>query len=73
MPLLEPSATAYGTFGDMRRDTEDEGERLLTDGYVSDDDGSAVTSVVSVQEGVRKIEAINITWTTRSLVIAYIR
>ncbi|KAL3435650.1 siderophore iron transporter mirC [Aspergillus tetrazonus] len=72
MPLLEPSATAYGTFGDMRRDTEDEGERLLTDGYVSDDDGSAVTSVDSVQEGVRKIEAINITWTTRSLVIAYI-
>ncbi|CBF79472.1 hypothetical protein AN7485.2 [Aspergillus nidulans FGSC A4] len=72
MPLLEPSATAYGTFGDMRPDTEDEGERLLTDGYVSDDDGSAVTSVDSVQEGVRKIEAINITWTTRSLVIAYI-
>ncbi|KAL4754458.1 siderophore iron transporter mirC [Aspergillus terricola var. indicus] len=72
MPLLEPGATAYGTFGDMRRDTEDEGERLLTDGYVSDDGGSAVTSVDSVQEGVRKIEAINITWTTRSLVIAYI-
>ncbi|KAL4980836.1 siderophore iron transporter mirC [Aspergillus desertorum] len=72
MPLLEPGAIAYGTFGDMRRDTEDEGERLLTDGYVSDDGGSAVTSVDSVQEGVRKIEAINITWTTRSLVIAYI-
>ncbi|KAL5048482.1 siderophore iron transporter mirC [Aspergillus fruticulosus] len=72
MPLLEPGATAYGTFGDMRRDTEGEGERLLTDGYVSDDGGSAVTSVDSVQEGVRKIEAINITWTTRSLVIAYI-
>ncbi|KAL4735171.1 siderophore iron transporter mirC [Aspergillus similis] len=72
MPLLDPGATAYGTFGDMRRDTEDEGERLLTDGYVSDDGGSAVTSVDSVQEGVRKIEAINITWTTRSLVIAYI-
>ncbi|KAL4901900.1 hypothetical protein BDW74DRAFT_67763 [Aspergillus multicolor] len=73
MPLLEPATTAYGTFGDMRRDTEEEGERLLTtDGYVSDDGGSAVTSVDSVQEGVRKIEAINMTWTTRSLVIAYI-
>ncbi|KAL4806433.1 siderophore iron transporter mirC [Aspergillus unguis] len=72
MPLLESGTTAYGTFGDMRRDTEEEGDRLLTDGYVSDDGGSAVTSVDSVQEGVRKIEAINLTWTTRSLVIAYI-
>ncbi|KAL4874132.1 siderophore iron transporter mirC [Aspergillus spectabilis] len=72
MPLLEPGATAYGTFDDMRRDTDDEGEHLLTEGYVSDDGDSAVTSVDSVQEGVRKIEAINLTWTTQSLVIAYI-
>ncbi|KAL4927378.1 siderochrome-iron transporter MirC [Aspergillus undulatus] len=75
MPLLEPeTAATYGTFNDdMRRDTEAEEEHLLTtDGYVSDDGSSAVTSVDSIQEGVRKIEAINLTWTTRSLVIAYI-
>ncbi|KAL5334530.1 siderophore iron transporter mirC [Aspergillus crustosus] len=72
MPLLEPGATAYGTFDDMRRDTENEGDHLLTDGCLSDDGVSAVTSVDSVQEGVRKIEAISLTWTTRSLVIAYI-
>ncbi|KAL4964681.1 siderochrome-iron transporter MirC [Aspergillus stella-maris] len=73
MPLLEPGTSAtYGTFhdDDMRRDTEAEGERLLTaDGYVSDD---ASSTVDSVQEGVRKIEAINLTWTTKSLIIAYI-
>jgi hypothetical protein len=73
MPLLEPGATAYGTFDDMRRDTEHEGENLLPEGYESDDGASAVTSVDSVQEGVRKIEAINLTWTTRTLAIAYIR
>ncbi|KAL3467421.1 major facilitator superfamily domain-containing protein [Aspergillus heterothallicus] len=73
MPLLEPGATAYGTFDDMRRDTEQqEGEHLLPEGYESDDGASAVTSVDSVQEGVRKIEAINLTWTTRSLAIAYV-
>lgn len=71
MPLLEPGATAYGTFDDMRRDTEDEGDRLLTEGYVSDGDDKS--SIDSVQEGVRKIEAINLTWTTRTLIIAYIR
>ncbi|BCS30258.1 siderochrome-iron transporter MirC [Aspergillus puulaauensis] len=70
MPLLEPGATAYGTFDDMRRDTEDEGDRLLTEGYVSDGDDKS--SIDSVQEGVRKIEAINLTWTTRTLIIAYI-
>ncbi|KAL4800018.1 major facilitator superfamily domain-containing protein [Aspergillus venezuelensis] len=73
MPLLEPGTSAtYGTFhdDDMRRDTEAEGERLLTaDGYVSDD---ASSTVDSVQGGVRKIEAINLTWTTKSLIIAYI-
>lgn len=73
MPLSEPGASAYGTFNEMRRDTEDEGDHLLTDGYMSDDGSSAGTSVDSVQEGVRKIEAINLTWTTRSLIIAYIR
>lgn len=73
MPLLEPGSTAYGTFDDMRQDTEAEGDRLIQEGYESDDGRSAVTSIDSVQEGVRKIEAINLTWTTRSLIIAYIR
>ncbi|KAL3476240.1 siderophore iron transporter mirC [Aspergillus californicus] len=72
MPLLEPGSTAYGTFDDMRHDTEAEGVRLIPEGYESDDGRSAVTSIDSVQEGVRKIEAINLTWTTRSLIIAYI-
>ncbi|KAJ0417028.1 siderophore iron transporter mirC [Aspergillus carlsbadensis] len=72
MPLLEPGTTAYGTFDDMRRDTEHEGENLLPEGDESDDGASAVTSVDSVQEGVRKIEAINLTWTTRTLAVAYV-
>lgn len=39
----------------------------------SDDEDSDTGSENEVQEGVRKIEAINLTWTTRTLIIAYIR
>ncbi|KKK18582.1 hypothetical protein P175DRAFT_0438590 [Aspergillus ochraceoroseus IBT 24754] len=73
MPIPEPGGSAYGTFDNMRQDTEDQGERLLPEeAYECDDGSSAITSVDSVQEGVRKIEAINLTWTTKSLVIAYV-
>lgn len=34
---------------------------------------SEADSTDGMQEGVRKIEAINLTWTARSLIIAYIR
>jgi MFS family permease len=58
----------------MEQHSDDEGERFLqgqddTGGFNSD-----ITSISedSVQEGVRKIEAINLTWTVRSLVIAYV-
>ncbi|KAF9883200.1 hypothetical protein FE257_003857 [Aspergillus nanangensis] len=75
MPLRDYfSGPSYGTIDTMeQQNNEDEGERLLqATGYESDDHGSVTTSSDdSVQEGVRKIEAINMTWTTRSLVVAY--
>jgi len=59
----------------MEQHSDDEGERFLEG---QDDTGglnSDISSISedSVQEGVRKIEAINLTWTARSLVIAYVR
>ncbi|KAA8649970.1 siderochrome-iron transporter MirC [Aspergillus tanneri] len=63
---------SYGTISQMENHGE-EGDRLLHEGYESEGNGSTTTSSEdSVQEGVRKIEAINLTWTTKSLVIAYI-
>lgn len=68
------SGPSYGTLDNMQ-DRNDEEDQLLRDGYLSegrhDDDDSY--SEDEVQEGVRKIEAINLTWTTRTLIIAYIR
>lgn len=74
MPLLDIHAgPSYGTIDRMDNHGE-EGERLLQAGYESEGNGSTITSSEdSVQEGVRKIEAINLTWTTKSLVVAYIR
>jgi hypothetical protein len=76
MPLLDHrTGPSYGTIDQMEQHSDDEGERFLqgqddTGGFNSD-----ITSISedSVQEGVRKIEAINLTWTVRSLVIAYVR
>ncbi|GMF67284.1 unnamed protein product [Aspergillus oryzae] len=74
MPLLDAhSGPSYGTLDQMERHDQYEGEQLLPTGYDSDDHGSEITSDDSVQEGVRKIEAINLTWTTKSLVVAYVR
>ncbi|KAK1148336.1 hypothetical protein N8T08_010146 [Aspergillus melleus] len=74
MPLLDTnSGPSYGTIDRMNNHGEEEGERLLQAGYESEGNGSTITSSEdSVQEGVRKIEAINLTWTTKSLVVAYI-
>lgn len=73
------SGPSYGTLDNMQ-DRNDEEDQLLRDGYLSegrhdddDDDDDDVDSESEVQEGVRKIEAINLTWTTRTLIIAYIR
>lgn len=74
MPLLDAhSGPSYGTLDQMERRDQHEGEQLLPAGYESDDHGSEITSDDSVQEGVRKIEAISLTWTTKSLVVAYVR
>ncbi|OGM46252.1 siderophore iron transporter mirC [Aspergillus bombycis] len=73
MPLLDAhSGPSYGTLDQMERRDQHEGEQLLPAGYESDDHGSEITSDDSMQEGVRKIEAINLTWTTKSLVVAYV-
>lgn len=73
------SGPSYGTLSSMQ-DRRDEEDQLLREGYMSegrhdesDDEDSDTGSENEVQEGVRKIEAINLTWTTRTLIIAYIR
>jgi hypothetical protein len=53
---------------------EGERDQLLQNGYEADDrELSGVEMSDEAQEGVLKIEAINMTWTTRSLMIAYVR
>ncbi|KAF4252562.1 hypothetical protein CNMCM8689_005262 [Aspergillus fumigatus] len=58
----------------MEQHSDDEGERFLQEQCDTGRFSSDITSISedSVQEGVRKIEAINLTWTARSLVIAYV-
>jgi MFS family permease len=75
MPLLDHrTGPSYGTIDQMEQHSDDEGERFLQEQYDTGGFSSDVTSISedSVQEGVRKIEAINLTWTARSLVIAYV-
>ena len=70
------SGPSYGTLDSMQHhnDDEEEQDQLLRDGYLSGGhDDSDISSVDETQEGVRKIEAINLTWTTQTLIIAYIR
>lgn len=87
MPLIDPrSGPSYGAtendhprLGDRERDQErdQERDRLLQDGYPyhthTEGEDSETSSLDEALEGVRKIEAINMTWTTRSLIIAYVR
>ncbi|KAF5864390.1 hypothetical protein ETB97_007727 [Aspergillus alliaceus] len=73
MPLLDThTGPSYGTLDQMERRDQHEGEHLLPAGYESDGHDSEIASDDSVQEGVRKIEAISLTWTTKSLVVAYV-
>lgn len=77
MPLLDPrSGPSYGAIEqrDDNGNMEEERDQLLQNGYETDDgELSSVETPGEPQEGVLKIEAINITWTTRSLMIAYVR
>lgn len=85
MPLLDPrSGPSYGAIEnehghgqshDRDHDHDYERDRLLQDEYQYQTEGedSEISSLDEAQEGVRKIEAINMTWTTRSLIIAYVR
>lgn len=75
MPHIDiHSGPSYGTLDDMEQRNDEEGDQLLQGGYLSEGNHSSDTSLSDeVQEGVRKIEAINLTWTTRTLIIAYIR
>ena len=73
MPLLDArDGPSYGAISQDTSMEEQEREQLLHEGYETDGDPSDM-SVDEAQEGVRKIEAINMTWTSRSLMIAYVR
>ncbi|KAJ5214854.1 hypothetical protein N7468_010533 [Penicillium chermesinum] len=69
MPLLDArDAPSYGTIS-REEDSAYEEEQLLQNHHETD--GELSDGLDEAQEGVRKIEAINMTWTTRSLMIAY--
>ncbi|KAH8696081.1 siderochrome-iron transporter MirC [Talaromyces proteolyticus] len=79
MTLLDPttSSKSYGTVNIAHQMGDRENDRLLLPQSVYEpDDGDAITeeaaSETELQDGVRMIEAINLTWTVRSLAIAYI-
>lgn len=75
--LLSPNPS-YGTNNSDRHMGDHEEDRLLRSSLeceVDDeieDSASGDAYADEVQEGVRKIEAINQTWTQRSLIIAYV-
>lgn len=74
MVMASLDVSARPSYGTVDQAGQDDGERdqLL---LVSEADmaSSEADSTDGMQEGVRKIEAINLTWTARSLIIAYIR
>lgn len=73
MPLLDArDAPSYGTIEQDEFESHEE-EQLLQNGYDTDGELRDGSILDEAQEGVRKIEAINMTWTTRSLMIAYFR
>jgi hypothetical protein len=76
MPLLDPrSGPSYGAIEqrDQNGNMDDERDQLLQNGYETEGELSRVETPDEAQEGVLKIEAINMTWTSRSLMIAYVR
>jgi hypothetical protein len=79
MTLLETTSNiiSYGTVNTDNSMGDQEEDRLLyphsvyePDTDIGTEDEGSIGS--SVQDGVRKIEAINLTWTQRSLMIAYV-
>lgn len=52
---------------------EHERDQLLQEDYEIEGQSSGLSTPDEVQEGVQKIEAINLTWTTKSLMVAYVR
>lgn len=74
MPLLDPrSGPSYGAIEHEDARMEDERDQLLQDDYEVEGQASGLSTPDDMQEGVQKIEAINLTWTTKSLMVAYIR
>lgn len=82
MPLLDPrSGPSYGAIEqrDHIGNMDEERDQLLQNGFVNENENEGESELSSIetegeaQEGVLKIEAINMTWTTRSLMVAYIR
>ena len=76
MPLIESRAVpSYGAIETQDHTTMEDHERegLLRDDYETEGEASSASSISEAQEGVRKIEAINMTWTARSLMVAYVR
>lgn len=80
MPLTDIRADpTYGTMEHNHSSMEHEREQLLeeeqqlVEEYETEGESSGVSTLDGTQDGVRKIEAINMTWTTRSLIVAYIR
>ncbi|CAG8946859.1 unnamed protein product [Penicillium salamii] len=70
MPIIDPrSGPSYGT---MEPDMEHEREQLLRDENEVEGQTTGESTPDEVQEGVQKIEAINLTWTTKSLMVAYV-
>lgn len=74
MPLIDPRAgPSYGTMEHEDANTEAHEREELLEEYETEDETSAASTLSETQEGVRKIQAINMTWTTRSLIVAYVR
>lgn len=76
MPLFDSRAgPSYGATDQQVNDIDEERDQLLQDEYEieGESSGSSTSTTGDVQEGVRKIEAISMTWTTRSLIVAYVR
>lgn len=74
MPLLDPrSGPSYGAIPQEDQNMDHERDQLLEDDDETEGESSGSSTLDETQEGVRKIEAINMTWTTRSLIVAYAR
>lgn len=73
MPLIDPrTGPSYGTI-EQDNNMDAESDQLLADGYDTQGEESDLSTPDETQEGVRKIEAINMTWTSKSLLVAYVR